>query len=425
MKNIIHSFLIVIITSIFFSCEINAQWIQANGPYGFIHCFAVIPNSSGGTNLFTGGETGLFLTTDNGATWTTCDTTGMTNNNVSALAVSGTNLFAGTDWGVFLSTNSGTNWTPIYAGFPALVAPQISALAVSGSSLFAGNGSGVFQSFQNGANWTTDTVGMLYKYVYALADSGTNLFAGSNGGVYSSVNKGGSWTCINSFTMDTMTFNAYTLGVCGTDLVAGGFGAESNFNGGVFITANDGANWTESNFNSPIDAIAFSGTNIFVGTSSGYNDGGVFLSDNNGVSWKAVNAAFFNSDSLDISALAVSGSYLFAGTAYGIWRISLSEIITGINNQQSNLPNRFSLSQNYPNPFNPTTIINYSIPKTSLVTIKVYDVLGREVATLVNEEKYAGNYSVQFSGSKLSSGIYFYRIQAGSFVQTKKLLLLK
>ncbi len=85
----------------------------------------------------------------------------------------------------------------------------------------------------------------------------------------------------------------------------------------------------------------------------------------------------------------------------------------------------FSLYQNYPNPFNPSTIINYSIPKTGLVTIKVYDILGKEITSLVNEVKSAGNYSVQLSGSKLSSGIYFYRMQSGSFLQTKKLLLLK
>jgi hypothetical protein len=70
-------------------------------------------------------------------------------------------------------------------------------------------------------------------------------------------------------------------------------------------------------------------------------------------------------------------------------------------------------------------MINYSLPKSGLVTIKVYDILGKEIATLINEEKSAGNYSVQFNGNSLSSGIYFYRMQAGSFVQTKKLVLLK
>ena len=85
----------------------------------------------------------------------------------------------------------------------------------------------------------------------------------------------------------------------------------------------------------------------------------------------------------------------------------------------------YQLYQNYPNPFNPTTVISYSIPKENIVTIKVFDILGNEVASLVNEEKPAGKYSVNFNASKLSSGIYFYRMQAGNFVEAKKLILLK
>jgi hypothetical protein len=84
----------------------------------------------------------------------------------------------------------------------------------------------------------------------------------------------------------------------------------------------------------------------------------------------------------------------------------------------------FKLYDNYPNPFNPTTRIQFSIADRQLTIVKVYDVLGREVVTLVNEVKEPGTYTVQFSGSGLASGVYFYRLQAGSFVQTKKLLLL-
>jgi parallel beta-helix repeat protein len=85
----------------------------------------------------------------------------------------------------------------------------------------------------------------------------------------------------------------------------------------------------------------------------------------------------------------------------------------------------YSLSDNYPNPFNPVTKIGYTVPQTSFVTLKVYDVLGREVATLVNEEKISGVYEVEFNGSNLSSGIYFYSLTAGDFHQTKKLILMK
>ncbi|MHB8337398.1 MAG: T9SS type A sorting domain-containing protein [Ignavibacteriaceae bacterium] len=91
------------------------------------------------------------------------------------------------------------------------------------------------------------------------------------------------------------------------------------------------------------------------------------------------------------------------------------------------LPTAFKLDQNYPNPFNPTTTINYSVPKTSFVIIKVYDVLGNEVKTLVNEEKKAGNYRTQLTtvSKQWASGVYFYRMSAGGFTETKKLILMK
>ena len=85
----------------------------------------------------------------------------------------------------------------------------------------------------------------------------------------------------------------------------------------------------------------------------------------------------------------------------------------------------YVLNQNYPNPFNPSTTIKYEIPEISFVNIKVYDVLGNEVVTLINEEQTVGSYEVEFNTTELTSGIYFYQLQAGSFVETKKMILLK
>ncbi len=99
--------------------------------------------------------------------------------------------------------------------------------------------------------------------------------------------------------------------------------------------------------------------------------------------------------------------------------------VTGVEQADNTIPENFSLQQNYPNPFNPTTQINYSIPSTQNVTLKVYDELGKEVATLVNKDQAAGNYTVDFNASNLASGVYFYRIQAGDFVQMKKMILMK
>ena len=101
-------------------------------------------------------------------------------------------------------------------------------------------------------------------------------------------------------------------------------------------------------------------------------------------------------------------------------------ITTGIeDSREVKIPKQFTLSQNYPNPFNPTTTISYSIPTSEFVTLKAYDVLGKEVAALVNEEKPAGSYKVEFNASNLSSGIYFYKLRVNNFTKTLKLVLIK
>ncbi|HSW55229.1 MAG TPA: T9SS type A sorting domain-containing protein, partial [Ignavibacteriaceae bacterium] len=98
---------------------------------------------------------------------------------------------------------------------------------------------------------------------------------------------------------------------------------------------------------------------------------------------------------------------------------------TQINFDGTTLPVAYSLEQNYPNPFNPSTTIRYQIPKEGMVTLKVYDILGAEVATLVNEEKIAGRYEVNFNASSLASGVYIYRLNVNDYVSVKKMVLLK
>jgi hypothetical protein len=109
----------------------------------------------------------------------------------------------------------------------------------------------------------------------------------------------------------------------------------------------------------------------------------------------------------------------------GFW-YQTRHVITDVERlPETNLPSEFRLWRNYPNPFNPTTIISYALPKQSMVTLRIYDILGRAIKTLVQETQEPGNYRVRLDASDLSSGVYFYRLVAGSFVDTKKLLLLR
>jgi hypothetical protein len=137
----------------------------------------------------------------------------------------------------------------------------------------------------------------------------------------------------------------------------------------------------------------------------------------------------------NIPALVVSGTNLFAGTyGGGVWRSSLSEMVTGVKDVAGNgVPERFELAQNYPNPFNRSTTIQFSLPRAAHVDLRVFNMLGEEIATLLSEELGAGNHTKQWNAANIASGVYFYRIQArpinggqaGSFTQTKKLVLLK
>ena len=103
----------------------------------------------------------------------------------------------------------------------------------------------------------------------------------------------------------------------------------------------------------------------------------------------------------------------------------LNNMLVDVDDQKVEIPSNFDLSQNYPNPFNPSTLIRYQIPSQSQVSIKVYDALGTLIQELVNEDQSAGSYELEFNAEKLASGVYFYRIQAGSFIKTKKMMLVR
>ena len=201
---------------------------------------------------------------------------------------------------------------------------------------------------------------------------------------------------------------------------------------GIYVSSNDGTDWTKVGGAQLIDstyasALVTSGNNLFVGT--GY---GIYLSTNRGTTWTSVDAGFPDGRA-QVNSLAIDSSYLVAalessGANYGtggIWRRPLSEMITAVKNRGSILRQTFDLRQNYPNPFNPSTVITYQLPSSASVSLRVFDVLGRKVETLVSGRQSAGIHSVAFTASSLPSGVYFYRLQAGEYHDTKKCLLLK
>lgn len=312
-------------------------------------------------------------------------------------------IVAGTGEGLHASSDNGASWTKT-----STAATKTIRLDLAGNFV-AGGGGGVRRSTDNGQTWTSLNGG---GDVYSLlvTNAGTILAGTYNSGINRTTNSGGNWT--NS---GTSLFGNITIGRF-VQLTNGNIYVHTL--GGIFRSADDGANWA-SVTGSPVGVqyrtLAATGNVLLLGTPSG-----LYKTTNEGGTWTTHASGLMNTI-LDHLALAPDGK-LYGGGGAGIYR-TVSPILTGVQQISSRIPGQFSLGQNYPNPFNPVTTISYQLSAASHVTIKVYDVTGREVATLVAGEMHPGTYEVRFDAAGLASGTYFYRLTAGAFTATRRMIL--
>jgi hypothetical protein len=272
----------------------------------------------------------------------------------------------------------------------------------------------IYFSSDNGEHWqVTNWISGIH--VNVLSMNGIYVYAGTSfHGLYFSPDNGQNWiqTSLNNVTINSISVNETKIYV-GTD-----------FNG-VYFSLDNGQNWTHASLTyNWIRALAVFNSNVFAGT----YDSGIYYSSDYGLNWVHKNEGL---DNLRIKSLVITNGYIYAGT-YGssVWKRSLSDII-GINTIGFQIPLNFSLSQNYPNPFNPTTKIKFDIPPDSRlrgndnVTLKIYDALGREITTLVNEQLKPGTYEIEWDGSNYPSGVYFYKLLTADNSETRKMVLIK
>ena len=392
-------------------------WRPTNVPGGPVYSLAI--NSNG--HIFAGtDQSGVYRSTDNGVSWTQINS-GLKSTFIYSLAINSSgNIFAGTS-GIYVSADNGEHWAE--AGLTDI---SVTAIAFNSSGhIFAGTafgGTGVYRSTDNGKTWTeTGSSGgyITYSAVNSIAiNSSGHIFAGTEGGaVYRSTNNGYSWVDIWS---GLARGNSLAINMK-TGYIFAGIGDFTGSDGDLYRSTDNGNSWSRISLpGGRIYALAInSDDHIFSGTASA----GVYRSTNNGAGWVQTNGGLTD---MSIAAIAISPSgYIFAGTwEHGLFR-SVLPTTTSVEQIAGIIPSESSLEQNYPNPFNPTTNISFSLPSKSFVSLKAFDVLGREVAVLLSEELSAGRHTRQWNASSLASGVYFYRMQAGSFIDTKKLILLR
>ena len=377
------------------------------------------------------------------------------------------------DSGVILHTsNGGINWilqnqNYDYYLIDIFFLNKFTGWVIAWSISF-NNGTIIYHTTNSGYNWnvyhypdTTLFIGSIYFLNSSKGFFGTSY---PNGQIYRTTNGGGDWiqcgidsSAFAHFSIRKIKFyNQYT-GFC--------LGGYIDIAGVIWRTTNSGLNWTAQAVGAePINDIEFIDSFYYLAVGGDYEYGPSLVeTTNSGIDWdyQTLNefgiaySISFRTDSEAWIPLGFAQNFLKTINTGNNWSLLQtpdsselydlvfvdyrngwtvgsegriykynpnSSIIIG---SQNIFPNLFFLYQNYPNPFNPTTSINFSIPQDGLVKLVVYDVLGKEIATLVNSEQTSGTYQVTFDASKLNSGVYFYKITSGDFSDVKKMLLVK
>ena len=412
---------------VYISTDHGVTWSKSDhGVIGTqILSLAYHSNGSGGYDLYAGtNENGVYRSTDNGTSWNPMNN-GLANFPVNALAFSGGILFAGVFQEAQISTNNGGSWMSMSNGIPS--GSTIKQFAVKGSMVFAATDQGVFLTTDTGATWNLKGTGMTSSEMNTIAYSGSDLYAGGSG-MYFSTNDGSSWTPIGAgLAGATVTSVAFI----GTDLIAG-------TTNGIYRSTDNGTSWNPGN-----TGLSNTSINNLVTVDSGLVAGtvfGLYYSSNRGASWAPISTGMPTFLSIFwpyIQSLAAvpngsGGTDLLAGTfLMGVWRRSYSQI-TDVRGSFGTVPDAYRLEQNYPNPFNPVSTIGYDLPAASRVSLKVYNILGQLVATLVDGIQQPGHKSAVWDGGKMASGVYVYRLEATaigpagkSYTQVRRMVLVK
>jgi photosystem II stability/assembly factor-like uncharacterized protein len=441
MKQFLKISFLVVLSAFAVSAQ---QWFQQNsGTTAILRTVKAVDNNI----VWAAGDNGLVLnTSDGGTTWNVKTPTQNSYANFSITAfdintaiVIGSAWPSGTSAKIWKTTDSGNTWMEKY--YSANNFSNIIHFFDSNNGVYLGDPSPLNSSQWNiltttdrGDSWNrvprsnyppSDSVCGEYGKVRCYSAYGDTVWfptyyedcSSKTNRIFRSTDRGYNWTAFN------MPFQGYAIGEISFSSSIYGV-AISNPYGFLALSTDAGSTWavldTISNFNPWAVRNAPGYANFFLAVGE---NGKSYYSNDSGYFWNTLSVP---SQSLLLDAFLTQDSAWAVGYNGTILTLNLLPIITEIEEEFLSLaPSDYILSQNYPNPLNPSTKIKYSIPQTSNVVIKIFDILGNEIESLVNAEKPAGTYGITWSAEGFPSGIYFYRLQAGSFVETKKMVLMK
>jgi hypothetical protein len=355
----------------------------------------------------------FYRSDDNGANW---DSIGALGSYIYEMQNIGDTLFASSIWActeicppkpsVFRSFAHGSaSWDTIYTNVGGVY-----NLVAHNSILFISEGDGYKKSDDYGTTWA--------RVEFEPSDQG-RLFSIDgilySSQLYKSLDNGNTWTSIRG--------DLPTASVIGIQANASFLFAFTDDD--VFRSSDDGRTWKSISAGLPSNLRIWN-----LGASDNYLAAAgplnVYFSKNNGDNWVDISDGLSLNGFGSIFRILFVDNYLFAATDEGIWRYDLSTLVSIEDKNAKSMPDVFKLEQNYPNPFNPNTVISYGTSASAFVTLKVYDILGRELQVIVSEFQAANYYSVTVNATNLPSGIYFYQLRVGNhFIETKKMILAK
>ena len=401
------SLIIILFCSI--SGVVLSQWFElSSGTNEQINSVFFLDESLG----WAAGNNILLKSSDGGDNWMQIQLSG--NNNSVFFINDYIGWVCNSDGKILKTTDGGNNWVINYS-LENLELTSISFLNEN-IGIASGYNRTILVTSDGGENWIS-TLSQSYDHLLKTYIYSADLMfvMGGNGLVYRSTDSGANWDSLNVGMPNALygisfisPLTGFVFGCCGA----------------YFKTTDGGDTWQNHDYITPGDIIYSSS---FVDEYTGWAVGeiGWLLKTTDGGDTWFENGPPKNEEYRSIIFVNEDVGFVVGSNGTILKTVNGGGSSTSVSENGDLTPVAFQLCQNYPNPFNPTTIISYSVPENSYVTLKVYDILSNVVTDLVNERKEAGNCSVSFDASGLSSGIYFYQLQTSNFIQTKKMVLLK